>query len=93
MYYVYYVRFNGPCDISSNLSSLSVERSSRSVVPGFLFFFPSSVALFLPRVRLYHRETNAPFDPLLRATELKVFSKCCAVGVLAVLLVSLYLLS
>lgn len=28
----------GPCDISSNLSSLSVERSSRSVVPGFLFF-------------------------------------------------------
>ena len=26
------------CDISSNLSSLSVECSSRSVVPGFLFF-------------------------------------------------------
>ena len=92
MYYVYYVRFNGPCDISSNLSSLFWNVVQDQLYQVF-FFFPSSVALFLPRVRLYYRETNAPFDPLLRATELKVFSKCCAVGVLAVLLVSLYLLS
>ena len=52
MYYVYYVRFNGPCDISSNLSSLSVERNSRSVVTGFFFSSSSSVALFLSRVPL-----------------------------------------
>lgn len=92
MYYVYYVRFNGRCDISSNLSSLSVERNSRSVVTGF-FFLLLLQWLYFFHAFLYYRETNAPFDPLLRATELKVFSKCCAVGVLAVLLVPLYLLS
>lgn len=93
MYYVYCVRFNGPCDISSNLSSLSVERSSRSVVPGFLFLLLLLQWPYFFHAFLYYRETNAPFDPLLRATELKVFSKCYAAGVLAVLLVPLYLLS
>ena len=92
MYYLYYVRFNGPCDISSNLSSLSVERNSRSVVTGFFFLLVLQWLYFF-NAFLYYRETNAPFDPLLRATELKLFSKCCAVGVLSVLLVPLYLLS
>ena len=92
MYYVYYVRFNGPCDISSSLSSLSVESSSRSIVPGFLFLLLLQWPYFFHGF-LYYRETNAPFDPLLRAIELKVFSKCCAVGVLAALLVCLYLFS